>query len=193
MKKHLLLLLVACLMFAGSIFAQQHLSFKGVPINGTLKEYTDAMVKAGFYYELTQDGIAVLKGDFAGYKNCIVGVYTLQNFDIVSGIVVLFPDNDTWSALIRDYEHLKEMLTEKYGRSTDSEERFTGYTGSSDDSKLYALRHGEYKWYTIFTTELGTIELSLIEGTEYNTGKVQLVYRDKINTEKLRSAAMDDL
>lgn len=42
-------------------FAQQHLSFKGVPINGTMKSYTDAMVKAGFHYEITQDGTTALR------------------------------------------------------------------------------------------------------------------------------------
>lgn len=52
-------LLLACLLFAGTVFAQQHLSFKDVPINGSLKEYTDAMIKAGFHYERTQDGVCL--------------------------------------------------------------------------------------------------------------------------------------
>ena len=121
MKKHLSLLL-ACLLFAGTIFAQQHLSFKGVPINGTLKEYTDAMVKAGFHYEGTQDGVSILSGDFAGYKNCIVGVSTLKNCDVVSRIAVLFPNKDTWSSVLNDYETLKSMLTQKYGYPSDSKE-----------------------------------------------------------------------
>ena len=193
MKKHLTLFL-ACLAFAGNIFAQQHLSFKGVPINGTLKSYTDAMVKAGFHYELTQDGTALLTGDFAGYKNCIVGVSTLKNLDVVSHIAVLFPDKDTWSAVLNDYETLKAMLTEKYGTPSDSKEKFTGYVGDYDNGLvMHALKEGEYIWYTMFTTELGDIELSLMAGTKYNTGCVRLSYYDKANHEKVRNAAMDDL
>lgn len=193
MKKHITLLL-ACLILAGNIFAQQHLSFKGVPINGTLKEYTDAMVKAGFHYELTQDGTALLTGDFAGYKDCTVGISTLKNLDVVSHIAVLFPNKDTWSAVLGDYEHLKAMLTEKYGTPSYSQEKFTGYVGDYDNNLvMHALKDDEYVWYTIFTTELGDIELSIMAGTKYNTAMVRLSYYDKANSEKVRNAAMDDL
>lgn len=191
MKKAFLL---ACLLFSGTIFAQQHLSFKGVPIDGTLKSYTDAMVKAGFRYEGTQDGISLLTGDFAGFRNCIVGVSTLKNCDVVNRIAVLFPDRDTWSSLLSDYEHLKEMLNEKYGTPTDSKEKFTGYVGNNDNSFIMkAIKDGEYVWYTTFTTELGEVELSLVEGTDFLTGKVKLLYSDKANSDKVRKAAMDDL
>ena len=193
MKKHLTFFF-ACLVFAGNIFAQQHLSFKGVPIDGTLKSYTDAMVKAGFHYELTQDGTALLTGDFAGYKGCTVGVSTLKNLDVVSRIAVLFPDKDTWSAVLTDYEHLKAMLTEKYGTPSDSKEKFTAYVGNYDNSfVMHALKDGEYEWYTVFTTELGKIELSIFAGTKYNTGCVRLSYYDKANSAKVLNSAMDDL
>lgn len=192
MKK--IIILFACLIIAGTAFAQQHLSFKGVPINGTLQEYTNAMVKAGFHYEGTQDGISILTGDFAGYKNCVVGVSTLKNINVVSHIAVLFPDKDTWKSLQKDYEMLKSMLTEKYGIPSDSKEKFTGYIGDYDNGLvMIAIKNGKYEWYTIFSTELGDIELSIMEGTEYDTGKVRLSYYDKINSEKVRSSAMDDL
>lgn len=193
MKKHLTFFF-ACLVLAGNIFAQQHLSFKGVPINGTLKEYTDAMVKAGFHYELTQDGTALLTGDFAGYKDCTVGVSTLKNLDVVSRIAVLFPNKDTWSAVLANYETLKAMLTEKYGTPSDSQEKFTGYVGDNHNGLImHALKAGEYVWYTIFTTELGTIELAIMSGTEYDTACVRLAYYDKANSTKALNSAMDDL
>lgn len=193
MKKHITLFL-ACLVFAGSLFAQQHLSFKGVPIDGTLKSYTDAMVKAGFHYEITQDGTALLTSDFAGYKGCTVGVSTLKNLDVVSRIAVLFPNKDTWSAVLTDYENLKAMLTEKYGTPSDSQEKFTGYVGDNHNGLImHALKDGEYVWYTTFTTELGDIELTIMSGTEYDTAMVRLSYHDKANSEKVRNAAMDDL
>ena len=48
-------------------------------------------------------------------------------------------------------------------------------------------------WYTIFTTELGDIELTNISVMKYDTACVRLSYYDKANSEKVRSAAMDDL
>lgn len=173
---------------------QQHLSFKGVPIDGTLKEYTNAMVKAGFQFEGTEDGLSILSGDFAGYKDCIVGVATLKNCDVVSHIAVLFPERDTWSSLLDDYEHLKMMLTKKYGNPEITREKFTGYIGDFDNGLvMYALRDGEYEWYTVYSTELGNIELSLVEGTRYLTGMVRLTYFDKVNSKKVLNSAMDDL
>ncbi len=64
-----------------------HLAFKGVPIDGTLNEYILKMEKNGFTHIGTEDGIAILKGDFASYKNCIVVVATLKQKDLVSKII----------------------------------------------------------------------------------------------------------
>lgn len=58
--------------------SSRHLTFKGVPINGTLTEYVTRMKKNGFIHKGTKNGIAILQGEFASYKNCIVGVSTLQ-------------------------------------------------------------------------------------------------------------------
>ena len=86
------------------------------------------------------------------------------------------------------------MLTVKYGTPSDSQEKFTGYIGDYDNYLvMHALKDGEYVWYTTFTTELGDIELTIISGIEYNTACVRLSYYDKANSEKVRSAAMDDL
>lgn len=193
MKKALATLV--CFLMMGSMIAQEeHLSFKGVPINGTLKEYTAAMVKAGFKSEGTQDGLSLLSGDFAGFKNCIVGVSTLKNCDVVNRIAVLFPDKETWSSLMGDYEHLKSMLTTKYGEPEACREYFTGYAGNTDSDglKMSALRNEELEWFTVFSTDLGDIELTVVSGS-YGKGMVKLSYFDKKNTETVTQSALDDL
>lgn len=183
---------LACLIIMGGILAQEHLSFKGVPIDGTLKQYTAAMVKAGFKYEGTEDGLALLSGDFAGFKGCIVGVSTLKNCDVVNRIAVLFPEKDTWSALMGDYEHLKDLLIEKYGEPEQNTERFTSHV-YSDNSKIYAVNNGEIEWYTIFSTDLGDIELTLVGGKYSSKACVRLSYWDAKNSATVRQNALDDL
>ena len=178
----------------GSVPAQSHLSFKGVPIDGTLKDFKDAMIKAGFNYQGEEDGAALLSGDFAGYKNVMIIVYTLANCDVVSHIAVVFPENSTWSELLADYENLKEMMTKKYGRPKACQEKFTRYVGDSGDLRLTALSKGEYDWYTNYETDLGSIKLTISKGWEhYYTGCAVLVYKDKINAEKVSNSAIDDL
>lgn len=106
----LFLLMSFTLTFAQS---SDHLKFKGVPIDGTLSEYVLKMKQAGFQLIETDDGEAVLEGEFAGYSDCMIGVKTLQKQDLVHEIVVLFPSQDKWSGLSYDYERLKSMLTKK--------------------------------------------------------------------------------
>ena len=113
MKK--LIITFSFLMILLSSFAQssEHLKFKGVPIDGTLNEYVAKMKQAGFNHEGTEDGTALLSGEFAGYSDCIVGVKTLQKLNLVHEIVVLFPTQDKWAGLSYDYERLKTMLSKK--------------------------------------------------------------------------------
>lgn len=193
MMKRFLMFIITLSLFGGGMLKAQHLTFKGVPITGTLKEFTSAMVQKGFHHEVTQDGVAVFSGDFAGYKDCSIGVLTLQNQDMVNQVTVFFSDHETWSSLQSQYENLKALLTKKYGAPAEWSERFTSMAIPSDHGKIYALHSGEYYWYTKFITENGEIRVSLVEGMEYHTGRVCLIYYDKTNTEKARQAAYDDL
>lgn len=87
MKK--LFFCLVCILIEEITLAQvQHMKFKGIPIDGTLKEYISAMTKVGFKYDDTYEGVAILTGDFAGFKNCTFGVSTLQNCDLVNCIAV---------------------------------------------------------------------------------------------------------
>ena len=193
MQKHLALFF-ACLVFAGNLFAQQHLSFKGIPIDGTLQECTNAMVNAGFHHQGMQDGISMFSGDFAGYRDCSIAVFTLKNYNLVNQIAVMFPVKDTWPAVQKNYESLKSMLIEKYGYPTDMKEKFTGYIGDNDNFFIMeALREDKYEWYSVFPTELGNIVLAIVAGIEYHTAAVCLSYFDKANSDKARSSAIDDL
>lgn len=172
--------------------SSKHLTFKGVPIDGTLADYVVKMKKGGFTHKGTKDGIAVLEGDFASYKSCIVGVSTLKQKDLVSKIAVMFPDRETWSSLSSNYFNLKELLTEKYGKPSESVEEFQSYTPDDDGSKLTQVQLGACKYYTTYDTEKGTIQLA-IEHDGVTRCFVKLAYFDKINSETVKKQALDDL
>ena len=176
-------------------FAQksEHLTFKGVPIDGTLNEYVSKMKQNGFTHLGTEDGTAILNGDFAGYKDCYVGVSTLKQNDLVNKIAVIFPDNDTWSTLSGNYFDLKKMLTEKYGEPSDVVEKFDTYSQPRDDkSRMYQVGMDRCKYYSIWQTDKGEIQLS-IEHESVIKYFVRLGYFDKINNEIIKAKAIDDL
>ena len=178
-------------------FAQttDHLSFKGVPLDGTLDEYVSKMKQNGFTHIQTEEGTALLSGDFAGYKDCIVGVSTLKQKDLVYKIGVLFPEKDTWSRLSTNYFDLKQMLTEKYGKPSDVVEKFDvpSYSQPRDDQdKMYKVKFDNCKYYSIWQTDKGEIQLS-IDHNGVTSCFVKLAYFDKINGDKIKAKAIDDL
>lgn len=176
-------------------FAQtsEHLSFKGVPIDGTLGEYVSKMKQNGFTHIQTEDGTAILNGDFAGYKDCAVGVSTLKQKDLVHKIIVIFPDKKTWSTLSNNYFDLKQMLTEKYGEPSDVVEKFDGYSQPRDDEdRMYKVKFDNCKYYSTWETDKGEIQLS-IKHNSVTSCYVTLAYFDKINSAKIKARAIDDL
>jgi len=169
-----------------------HMTFKGVPIDGTLNDYVAKMKLNGFTQIHSEDGVAILKGDFASYKNCTVGVATLKQKDLVNKITVMFPENETWSSLSSDYFSLKEMLTEKYGEPSDYVEKFDGLEPDDDNSRMHDVKFDRCKYYTTYKTEKGTIQLS-IEHDGVTSCFVLLTYHDKINSDIIKKKAIGDL
>lgn len=171
----------------------KHMLFKGVPINGKLNEYVLKMKKTGFTHIGTERGIAMLKGDFAGYKSCTIGVATLKQKDLVSKISVIFPEKDTWSTLSSNYFDLKELLTEKYGEPSQVVEKFeTSYEPRDDRSRMNQVGMDRCKYYTTYETEKGSIQLA-IDHNGFISYYVTLSYFDKINSKIIRDKAKRDL
>lgn len=170
-----------------------HLSFNGVPIDGTLDQYVSKMRQSGFKLLRTEDGVAMLQGDFAGYKDCYVGVSTLKQKNLVYKIGVVFPNRDTWSTLSGNYFNLKQMLTEKYGDPSDVVEKFDTYSQPDDDNeKMYEVQFDRCKYYSIWNTDKGEIQLS-IDHESVTSCFVTLIYFDKINGAIIKKQAIDDL
>ena len=88
--------------------ATSPLSFKGIPMTGTLSAFGSELVKAGF----RNAGNGTYTGDFAGYSGCKV---TPSGSNPVQEVRVDFPVISDWDALEKAYDDLKASLTQKYG------------------------------------------------------------------------------
>ena len=72
MKQFLLTLLLTFAVGIG--YAQtEHMKFKGIPMEGTLQSFTNQLKTKGFMPIGIKDGVSLLKGEFAGYKDCTIG------------------------------------------------------------------------------------------------------------------------
>ncbi|MBR1798864.1 MAG: hypothetical protein IJ761_03065 [Bacteroidales bacterium] len=171
-----------------------HLTFKSVPIDGSLKRFVSLMQRVGFVYVDPKDGVAQLEGDFAGYKECKVQVSTLEGHDVVASITVQFPEQDQWGNLYADYKALKELLTEKYGAPTKVTELFQDYSnyGFDDSDRMFSVRTDRCKYQSDFKTEKGDIHLR-IDHDGGSRAFVSLKYFDKLNSQTVRQQALNDL
>lgn len=188
------LLVVIALLLSVSLNAQtivEHMKFKGIPIDGTLNEFSKQMKQKGFSYKGTEDGMALFEGEFAATKGCTVFAVT-KSTNVVHKVAVAFPDCDTWSCLSNKYESLKDMLTQKYGDPTLCIERFEDCSANNDNDKFFWLRNDHCKYSTSWVIEEGEIDLDIFH-SGYSSCFVSLIYIDRLNTDKVINQAIDDL
>ena len=169
----------------------QHLLFKGVPIDGTLSEYVKKMKLNGFTLLDSTNYGAMFNGEFANYQNCKIGVGTSNKKDLVSTVFVLFTEREEWNDLYGDYNRLKQMLSEKYGAPNESIEKWENGYEPMLALRISAVKRGECNFTTSFVTPKGKIQLR-IEHKDA-TCFVFLGYFDKINGEIMKAKAIDDL
>lgn len=177
------------------VFAQtnNHMAFKGIPIDGSLSDFTAKMKQKGFTHLGTKDGVALFSGEFAAYKDCTIGAVSSKSTNTVNKVAVMFSDCDTWSQLYGNYSRLKEMLIQKYGEPTENIEKFDTYSEPRDDNmRMLEVKMDRCVYVATWKTEKGDIELA-IEHADFSSCFVRLSYWDKINTEKVTNSAIDDL
>ena len=191
MKTFFLTLIFALTTMLSFSQTSEHLSFKGVPIDGTLNDFVAKLKKSGLTYISTKDGIAQFKGEFAGYNNCTI--YAISQKNLVFRVGVIFPDQSTWSGLSDNYFNLKRLLIEKYGEfAAIVKEEFQNSNIDDDNSKMHEVKMGRCKYNLTTGTTEGVIELSI---SNINVSKcfVKLIYEDKVNSEIKQKQAKGDL
>ena len=190
MKK---LVFVLMLLVGMTVTAQtDHLKFKGIPIDGTLTSFVNKLKQKGFTVQHSDKGTVMLSGDFAAIKGCTV-VVSEHESGVVNRVAVMFPSKDTWVLLYRDYNNLKELLTQKYGEPAAVEEEFQNHSYQLDDNdKMYEVLMDRCRYICDWTPENGTIELR-IQNVSLVGAVVVLVYIDADNEAKVREKALEDL
>lgn len=134
--------------------------------------------------------MSVLKGEFAGYKNC--HIYAVADKSgMICRVCVEFPKMDKWADLESCYSSYKDMLTEKYGESKVCVEEFQNKYADDDSSRMCEVQLDRCKYHCTFACKNGDITLEITH-QEFDCF-VQLSYYDKANQDKLRQNIMEDL
>ncbi len=175
------------------------IKFKGVALGTPLKEVLPQLEQS-FRYHTQYDGYTILEGKFAGYDGCSVYIDASEDDEIVSAVMVYFPDTDNWEALCLLYRRLKESLTEKYGEPVDCSEKNLNNNKTSDEmfgysrNKIRELIKNNITCETTFgVSAVGLVKLSITGYETSNTAAVYLVYKDVTALEKKHQKVNEDL
>ncbi len=123
--------------------ASTPLSFKGIPMTGTLSAFGSELVKAGF----RSAGNGTYTGDFAGYSGCKV----TPSGNPVREVRVDFPVISDWDALEKAYDNLQADLTRKYGIEPMVNRNLAVYNLPGGTISLDADVSNQSTWHVILT------------------------------------------
>jgi len=117
------------------------LSFKGIPMTGSLSAFGSALVKAGF----KNAGNGTYTGNFAGYDGCKV----TPSGNPVQEVRIDFPVISDWDALEKAYDNLQADLTKKYGMEPIVNRNLAVYNLPNGTISLDADVTNQSSWHVI--------------------------------------------
>lgn len=182
---------VVLLFSAINIIAQEeYLSFKGIPIEGSMKDFCQKLKTKGFTQARTDKNITFFTGDFTG-RQAIVGVGASDDGQSVHTVVVLFEESSEWDTLVNTYDYYKSLYTKKYGEPTACQEHNPS-SRNDNLSLMLELGEGRVTYASAWDVIGGAIELSIIKDG-YTDGRVVIRYRDSQNINAKIQKDLDDI
>ena len=155
-------------------YAQEHLTFRNLPIDGPVESFVQKLENLGYTTVHCGEDGAVLEGEFVT-EECSVVLLLTHTSKLVYCVNVRLPKEQSWFTIRREYKELKTQFNSKYGKGV-SYEYFIDPYYEGDGYEMQALRHGKCKYFTKWNVDDGTIILYL-ETEE----RISIAYVDKIN------------
>lgn len=173
------------------VMAQEHLSFKGIPIEGSMTAFCQKLKAKGFTSIGRDNNLSLFTGDFTGRK-ATVGVTAGDDGKNVFGVGVLFDPSKEWIALVNTYNHYKELYIRKYGEPSISKEENPAH-GDSNTAMMAAVYDGKVVYVSVWEVTGGDIELSIERSSGIYEGMVMIRYRDSQNVEAKIQKDLEDI
>lgn len=168
--------------------SSEHLTFKGIPIEGSMTEFCRKLKAKGFTSIDRENNL--YKGDFTG-RNATISVAATDDGKSVFGVAVLFDGSGEWNTLVDMYGYYKDLYTRKYGDPSISNEKNSA--SDSNYSKMHKLNQGAVVWSSTWNVTGGDIELSIDKAPSHYRGRVVIRYCDSQNMEIKIQKDLEDI
>lgn len=184
------ILLIIAMICAITCIAEEHLKFKGIPIEGSMKSFCQKLEAKGFLEVESDANSTLFRGDFAG-SNATIGVVSDDEGENVFSVIVMFDGSDEWRVLLNTYNYYKDLYTRKYGKPAQVVEN--NPAGSDNNTALMAkVDDRTAVWACLWELPAGEIEIG-IEKAGFYTGWVIVRYRDFLNEEAKIQKVLEDI
>ena len=188
MKRLILSFFLYCI--AACSFAQEHLSFKGIPIEGGMTDFCQKLKAKGFSPIAPDGNITVFTGDFID-RTATVIINATDDCKNVYSVVVIFDPIKGWDALVNTYDYYKSLYIRKYGKPTKSNE-YKPNPCEGNNALMYRLNQGIIKYSSSWNVLGGTIEISIEKGKN-REGLIVIKYIDTQNTKVKIQKELEDI
>ena len=165
-----------------------HLSFKGIPIDGSMEAFSKGLVDAGY----RQAGGGVYVGFFAGVENAAVVPVAFSGK--VWKASVFLPALATWSGVKEQYRKFKDQFAWKYvvAPSVVKESLSMKYREGSGQ-EMWGFESGMSVYKTVFEFPDGQIVLYIAYDKASGGMRVCIDYIDRVNELLKEENDMKDL
>lgn len=187
--KRILVIMTMSLVMIGA-YAQEHLSFKGIPVEGSMKTFCKKLESKGFTAIGSQGILTLFTGEFTGREVC-VGVMSTNDGKNVLSAGVLFPASGEWQDLVSAYNYYKNLYERKYGKPLSCIENNPAQ-GDSNAALMGEVHNGTAEYVSIWKIADGSIVLK-IEKSNFYEGQVMISYMNNGNIESKLKQDMDDI
>ncbi len=174
-----------------NIMAQEHLSFKGIPIEGSMTAFCQKLKAKGFTSIGRDNNTTMFTGNFTG-RQATVGVTATDEGMNVFAVVVLFDPSGEWNTLVNTYDYYKDLYTRKYGEPTISKENNPAHS-DSNIALMAEVYQGTVVYGSAWEVTGGDIQLSIEKSSGVYEGMVMIPYRDSQNVEAKIKNDLDDI
>lgn len=205
-------LFLPIILFISTLFAQNPAlsvpKFKGIEITGTVDQFGKKLSDKGFTFIEKEDFGSIYTGRFAGMSDCIIALIPVENSSDIALVDVLIglkiseygiQSYESWEKLLGDYEDLKELLIEKYGKPTEENAGFSEDARTySSFAKLSAVKEGQCEYYAKWgnpdVDKMG-VKLSISGGKTMglSCAIIALQYRNFEKANDSKKEILDDL
>lgn len=156
-----------------NVNSQEHLKFKGIPIDGNIYAFSKKLASTGFEYVYSDGEMVLLKGEFLN-RECYPIVQGRGESNTTWRVRVMFTQKTDWNSLKEEYFYFKEQFQQKYGMGESKEFFEDSYPyKQDDDDEMDAIEKWACTYRTVFETELGVISIKI-----ENSKQVSIYFED---------------